>query len=98
MFHPTGLPHPEWEAEGSVVRLEAHWSPLLQDGLMSCMQPLTDRRGWIIVVVMTTLGRVVVIVVVCRLIGFVVFLLTKEVGMKVSANKSGLLKHNIYKM
>lgn len=58
---------------------------------MSCMQPLTDWRGWIIVVVMVTLGRVVVIVVVGRLIGVVVFLLAEEVGMKVSANKSRLL-------
>lgn len=78
----TGLSHPEREAEGSVVRLETHRSSLLQDGLMRCVQPLPDSRRGVVVVVLVTLGRVVVVV--CSLVGFVIFLLAQEVGVKVS--------------
>lgn len=69
-----------------MVRLETHWPPLLQDGLMRCVQPLPNSRRRVVVVVLMTLGRVVVVV--CSLVGFVVFLLAQEVGMKVSADKN----------
>lgn len=78
-----GFTHPEREAEWSVVRLEAHWSPLLEDGLVSRMQPLPYSRGGVIVVVMVTGGRVVVIVV-DRLVGIIVFLLPQKIGVEVS--------------
>ena len=70
-----------------MVGLETHRSPLLQDGLMGCMQPLPNSRGGVVIVVMMTMRRVVVIVVVHRLVGVIVFLLTKEVRVEVSADK-----------
>lgn len=77
-----GLSHPKWEAKGSVVRLESHWSPLLQDGLMGCMQPLAN--SWRRVVIVMVTRRRVVIVVVYRLVGIIVLLLPEEVGVEVS--------------
>lgn len=68
-----------------MVGLEAHWPPLLEDGLMGCMQPLTNRRGRVVIVIWLTMGRVVVVV--HRLVGFIVLLLAKKVGMKVTADK-----------
>lgn len=77
------LSHPEWETQGSMVGLESHWSPLLQDGLVGCMQALTN--GWRrVVIVLVTRGRVVIIVVVYRLVGVIVLLLSQEVRMEVS--------------
>lgn len=78
----TWLSHPEWETKGSVVRLETHWSPLLQDGLMGCMQPLADR--WHGVVIVMVGRRRVVVVVVDRLVGVIVLLLPEEIGVEVS--------------
>lgn len=60
-----------------MVWLETHWTPLLQDGLMGCMQPLTNHWSRVVVVVMMTMRRVVVIVIVHRLVGIIVFLFTK---------------------
>lgn len=79
-----GLSHPEWEAKGSVVGLETHWSPLLQDGLVGCMQPFTNGWGRVVIVVMVTRGRVVIIIVVHGLVGIVVLLLPEKVGVEVS--------------
>lgn len=77
------LSHPEWEAEGSMIGLESHWSPLLQDGLVGCMQALTN--GWRrVVIVLVTGGRVVIVVVVYRLVGVIVLLLSQEVRVEVS--------------
>lgn len=74
-----------------MVRLEPHWSPLLQDGLMGCMQPLTNRWHGV-VIVMVTRRRVVIVVVVYRLVGVIVLLLPKEVGVEVSVEvKMGLV-------
>lgn len=84
MVNVLGLSHPEWEAKGSVVRLESHGSPLLQDGLMGCMQPLANSWGRIVIVVVVTRRRVVIVVVVDRLVGIIVLLLTEEVGVEVS--------------
>lgn len=78
------LSHPEWEAKGSVVRLESHWSPLLQDGLMGCMQPLANSWSRVVIVVMVTRRRVVIVVVIHRLVCIIVLLLPEEVGVKVS--------------
>lgn len=66
-----------------MVRLESHWPPLLQDGLMGSMQPLTHRWSRVVIVVMVT-RRKVVVVVVHRLVGIIVLLLTEEVGVEVS--------------
>ncbi len=74
-----GLSHPEWEAKGSVVRLESHRSPLLQDGLMGGMQPLANSWRRIVIVVVVTGRRVVIVVVVHRLVGVIVLLLPEEV-------------------
>lgn len=69
-----------------MVRLEAHWSTLLQDGLMSCVQALAHSRCRVVVVVVMMPRRsVVVIVVVHRLVGLIVLLLPKQVGVQVSA-------------
>lgn len=68
-----------------MVRLEAHWSTLLQDGLMSCVQALAHSRCRVVVVVMMPRRSVVVIVVVHRLVGLIVLLLPKQVGVQVSA-------------
>lgn len=67
-----------------MVRLESHWSPLLQDGLMGRMQPFTNGWCWIVIVVMVTRRRVVIVVVVHRLVGIIVLLLPEEVGVEVS--------------
>lgn len=77
------MSHPEWEAKGSVIRLEPHWSPLLQDGLMGCMQPFANSWCRVVIVVMVTRRRVVIVVVVHRLVGIIVLLLPKEVGVEV---------------
>lgn len=66
-----------------MVRLESHWSALLQDSLMRCMQALANSRCRVVVVVMMT-GRSVVVVVVHRLVGVIVLLLPKQVGVQVS--------------
>lgn len=74
-----------------MVRLEPHWPPLLQDGLMGCMQPLAYRRHRV-VIVMVTRRRVVIVIVVYRLVGVIVLLLPKEVGVEVSMEvKVGLV-------
>lgn len=86
MLKTTGLSHSEWEAQGSVVWLETHWPPLLQDGLMCRMQSFPNSWGWVVIVVMRTVGRVVIVVVVCRLVGIIVLLFTEEVGVEVSAD------------
>lgn len=64
-----------------MVRLESHWSALLQDSLMRCMQALANSRCRVVVVMMT--GRSVVVV--HRLVGVIVLLLPKQVGVQVSA-------------
>lgn len=75
-----------------MVRLESHWPPLLQDGLMGCMQPLTDSWRRVVIVIMVTRRRVV-IVVVHRLVGIIVLLLPEKVGVKVSVEvKMSLVK------
>lgn len=69
-----------------MVGLEAHWSTLLQDGLMGCVQALAHSRCRVVVVVVMMPRRsVVVIVVVHRLVGLIVLLLPKQVGVQVSA-------------
>ena len=69
-----------------MVGLEAHWPPLLQDGLVSGVEPLPySRSGVVVVVVMVTRRGVVVVVVVDGLVGVVVFLLPQEVRVEVSA-------------
>lgn len=78
------LPHPEWEAERSVVGLESHRSSLLQNGLVGCVQALANRRRRVIVVVVVVSGgRVVVVVVVDWLVGVIVLLLPEEIGVEV---------------
>lgn len=67
-----------------MVGLESHWSTLLQDGLMGRVQALADSRNRVVVVVMPG-RRVVIIVVVHRLVGLIVLLLPKKVGVQVSA-------------
>lgn len=67
-----------------MVGLETHWSPLLQDGLMGCMQSFTNSWRRVVIVVMVPRGRVVIVVIVHRLVGIVIILLTKEVGVEVS--------------
>lgn len=86
MLHGTGFSHPEREAQGSVVGLKSHWSSLLQDGLMRCVQALANSR-WcgVVVVVMMSRRSVVIVVVVHRLVGVIVLLLPKQVGVQVSA-------------
>lgn len=82
------LSHPEGEAQRSVVGLESHWPPLLQDGLVGGMQALADRRCRVVVVVVVVVAAgwgVVVVVVVDRLVGVIVLLLPKEVGVQVPA-------------
>lgn len=69
-----------------MVGLESHWSTLLQDGLMGCVQALADSRRRVVVVVMMPGRRVVVIVVVHRLVGLIVLLLPKQVGVQISAD------------
>lgn len=51
------------------------------------MQSCPDSWGWVVIVVMRTMGRVVIVVVVCRLVGVGVLLLTEKVGVEVSADK-----------
>lgn len=80
------LSHPEGEAQRSVVGLESHRSPLLQDGLVGGVQALADRRRRVVVVVVVAAGRrVVVVVVVDWLVGVIVLLLPQEVGVQVPA-------------
>lgn len=85
MLHGTGFSHPEREAQGSVVGLESHWSSLLEDGLMGCVQALANSRCRVVVVVMMSGRSVVIVVVVHRLVGVIVLLLPKQVGVQVSA-------------
>lgn len=68
-----------------MVGLEAHWSTLLQDGLMGCVQALAHSRRRVVVVVVMPRRSVVIIVVVHRLVGLIVLLLPKQVGVQVSA-------------
>lgn len=82
MLNVTGFSHPEREAQGSVVGLKSHWSSLLQDGLMGCVQALTNSRCRVVVVMMS---RRSVVIVVHRLVGVIVLLLPKQVGVQVSA-------------
>lgn len=70
-----------------MVGLEAHWAPLLEDGLMGCMQSLPNCRGGVVIVVWLTMGRIVVVVIIHGLVVFIVLLLTEKVGVKVSADK-----------
>lgn len=67
-----------------MVWLEAHWSTLLQDGLVGCMQPLANSWCRVVIVVMVTRGRVIVVIVVHRLVGIIVLLLPEEVGVEIS--------------
>lgn len=76
-----------------MVRLESHWSPLLQDGLMGCMESLTNSWRRVVIVVLVTRGRIVIIVV-HRLVGIIVLLLPKEVGVEVSVETSASLVKN----
>lgn len=66
-----------------MVRLKAHRSALLQDGLVGCMQPLADSWGGVVIVVMVTRWRVVVVV--HGLVSIIVLLLSEEVGVEISA-------------
>lgn len=67
-----------------MVGLESYRSPLLQNGLMGCMQPLTNSWRRVVIVVMWTRRGIVVVIVVHRLVGIVVLLLPKEIGVEVS--------------
>ena len=67
-----------------MVRLEPNWSPLLQNGLMGCVQALANSWSGVVIVVMVTGRRVVIVVVVHRLVGIVVLLLSEEVGVEIS--------------
>lgn len=97
MSAAVGFSHPEGEAQGSVVGLEAHGSTLLQDGLVGRVQALAHSRRGVVVVVVVVMpggrGVGVVVVVVDRLVGLVVLLLPKQVGVQVStAMKARLFK------
>lgn len=85
VLYGTGLSHPEREAQGSVVGLKSHWPSLLQDGLMGCMQALANSRRRVVVVVRMSGRSIVIVVVVHRLVGVIVLLLPKQVGVQVSA-------------
>lgn len=85
MLHGTGFSHPEREAQGSVIGLKSHWSSLLQNGLVGCVQALSNRWCRVVVVVMMSRRSVVIVVIVHRLVGVIVLLLPKQVGVQVSA-------------
>lgn len=71
-----------------MVGLETHWSPLLQDGLMGCMKPFTNSWCRVVIVVVMNMRRVVIVVVVHGLVGFIVLLFAKEVGVEVSGDNT----------
>ena len=66
-----------------MIRLEPNRPPLLQDGLMGCVQALANSWGGVVVVVVVS-RRGVVVVVVHRLVALIVLLFPEEVGVEVS--------------